>query len=329
MNIFKGKLQQLNAFNGKIRKKTSELTVEILPLNAFSKVTIRSEKPFGGRWYDKIRFSGSVSRIPAIYRFLKAWSKFFSRHEAKAITAPAKLIEIDTAFVDKADAKTSAHEAKCVTIDQKARIVTSVNPNAYRRAALRFFHRILVKTDALAIAANGVVAKYRKRLGLLKRKARVFVADSAIIASRLNRVKNGVIAPAIKAEAECIQSNRVLQHGKTATAESAEADCVQYIRVVTNDMTANAEAAGGLVVGVNRAIADSCSVAPCVWFFPEYTDGTLQIFQSVSGVQSGNAVEIDTENESVYWANAFVRDGVANLVFAQTEPQTSGELELI
>jgi hypothetical protein len=329
VNIFKGKLQQLNTFNGKIRKKTSELTVEILPLNAFSKVTIRSEKPFGGRWYDKIRFSGSVSRIPAIYRFLKAWSTLFDKHEAKANAAPSILVEVDSAFSDKTDATPSAHEAKNVTIDQKARIVTSVNLNAYKRAALRFFPRVFMAHDSFAIAANGVVAKYNRLLGKLKRNVRVSTADSAIIESQLNKVKNGVIAPAIKAEAECIQSNRVIQHGKTATAESAEADCVQYIRVVTNDMTANAEAAGGLVVGVNRAIADSCSVAPCVWFFPEYTDGTLRIFQAISGVQSGNAVEIDTETENVYWANAFVRDGVANLVFAQTEPQTSGELELI
>lgn len=329
MKNFSGEISKKSGLVAQIHDRTARFFAKLQPAEIVSAQIKKIDKPFHGRWYEKIRFGGSISRLPAIYRFLKAWSKFFSKHEAKANTAPAISVEIDTAFVDKADAKTSAHEAKCVTIDQKARIVTSVNPNAYRRAALRFFHRILVKTDALAIATNGVVAKYRKRLGLLKRNARVFVADSSIIASRLNRVKNGVIAPAIKAEAECIQSNRVLQHGKMATAESAEADCVQYIRVVTNDMTANAEAAGGSDMGVNRSVADSCSATPCVWFFPEYTDGTLQIFQSVSGVQSGNTVEIDTESESVYWANAFVRDGVANLVFAQTEPQTSGELELI
>jgi hypothetical protein len=326
---FNGEICNKGGLFAQIHDHTVRFFTKLQPTERVSAKIANVDKPFNGRWYERVRFGGSVSRIPAIYRFLKAWSKFFSKHEAKAATAPAKLIEIDTAFVDETDVKPSAHEAKCVTIDQKARIVTSVNLNAYKRAALRFFPRVFMAHDSFAIAANGVVAKYNRLLGKLKRNVRVSTADSAIIESQLNKVKNGVIAPAIKAEAECIQSNRVIQHGKTATAEVAEADCVQYIRVVTNDMTANAEAAGGSDMGVNRSVADSCSATPCVWFFPEYTDGTLQIFQSVSGVQSGNTVEIDTESESVYWANAFVRDGVANLVFAQTEPQTSGELELI
>lgn len=306
MNIFKGKLQRLNGFSGKIKKKLSGLTVEITPLNAFSKVTIKKEKPFSGRWYDKTRFSGSVSRIPAIYRFLKAWSKFFSKYEAKATTAPAKLIEIDTAFVDETDVKPSAHEAKCVTVDQKTRFSVFADLNGYKLALLKFIKGIRMKNDVFLIAADGRLAKYRKALKL-NRKSKAEAADSAIIESRLNKVKNGVIAPAITGEAECIQFTEEMPNGKTATVETADT----------------------IGVNVSRAMVHSYKAAPFTWFLSEYTDGTLHIFQAVSGVQTGNSVEIDTESESVYWANALVRDGVANLVFAQTEPQTSGELELI
>lgn len=306
MNIFKGKLQQLNAFNGRIRKKLSGLTVEITSLNTFSEVTIKKEKPFSGRWYEKTRFSGSVSRIPAIYRFLKAWSKFFSKHEAKATTAPAIPVEVDNAFVVETDATPSAHEAKCVTVDQKTRFSVFADLNGYRLALLKFIRDIRMKNNVRVIAADGRLAKFVKALKL-KRTSAVAKADSAAIESRLNRVKNSVEATTITGEAECVQSNRVIQPNKTA----------------------NAEAADGVDVTVNRAMATSCKATPFAWFLSVYTDGTLHIFQTISGVQSENTVEIDTEAESVYWANAFVRDGVADLVFAQTEPQTSGELELI
>ena len=306
MKIFKGKLQQLNAFSGKIRRKRLGLTVEILPLNAFSEVTIRKEKMFSGRWYDKIRFSGSVNPLPALYRFLSAWSKFFSRHEAKAITAPTIPVEIDTAFVDETDATPSAHEAKCVTIDQKARIVRFVNLKMSWIALLKFIKGIGMKHDVRVNTADGIIAKYRKRLDL-KRLAKGVVAGSAVIESQLNKVKNGVIAPAITGEAECIKFTGKVLSGKTAKAETADT----------------------IDVSVDRAMVHSYKAAPFAWFMTEQSGNRVKIFQAFSAIQSSNRVAIDKESESAYWANPHIEGNRAKLVFAESAIQNDNRLELI
>ena len=306
MKNFTGEILKKSGLVAQIHDRTVRFFVKLQPEEKVSAEIKKNDKPFNGRWYEKISFGGSVIRIPALYRFLSAWSKFFSKHEAKAITAPAKLIEIDTAFTDEPDVKPSAHEAKCVTIDQKARIVRFINLRMSWLALLRFIKGIGTKNNVRVHIADGIVAKYRKRLEL-KRLTKAVAADSAIIKNRFLKVRNGV----------------------KATAITGEAECIKFVKEVPNGKTAKAETADSLDANVNRAMVHSYRAAPFIWFLPEYADGTLHIFQSVSGVQSGNTVEIDTESESVYWANALVRDGVANLVFAQTEPQTSGELELI
>lgn len=306
MKNFSGEIRKENGLVAQIHDRTVRFFAKLQPTERLSAKIAKVDKPFNGRWYDKIRFSGSVSRIPAIYRFLKAWSKFFSKHEAKALTAPAKLIEIDTALVDKADAKPSAHEAKCVTIDQKARIVGFVNLRMSWLALLKFIKGIRMKNNVRVIVADGRIAKYRKALKL-NRSTRIASVDSAIIKSRLNKVQNAIDATTITAEAECVEYTEEVPVGKTATAEVAD----------------------GVDLSINRAMVHSYKAAPYAWFLSEYTDGTLHIYQCMSGVQSADSVEIDTEEESVYWANAMVSSGVMSLVFAQTEPQESGELELI
>lgn len=305
MKNFNGEIRNKSGLVAQIHDRTVRFFAKLQPTERLSAKIAKVDKPFNGRWYEMVRFGGSISRIPAIYRFLKAWSKFFSRHEAKALAAPAKLIEIDTAFVDETDVTPSAHEAKCVTIDHKARIARFVNLRMSWLALLIFIKGIGMRHDVRVNTADGIIAKYRKRLDL-KRLAKVATAGSAIVKRRLS-LKNRVAVKGITGEAECIKFTGKVTTGKTATAESAES----------------------IGVSINRTFTHSYSAAPFTWFLSEYTNGTLHIFQAVSGVQSGNAVEIDTESESVYWASAFVRDGVANLVFAQTEPQTSGELELI
>lgn len=306
MKNFSGEIRTKNGLVAQIHDRTVRFFAKLQPEEKVSAKIEKIDKPFHGRWYERISFGGSVNRIPAIYRFLRAWSKFFSKHEAKTLAAPAIPIEIDTAFADKTDVTPSAHDAKIVSINQKARIARSVKLKMHWLALLKFIKGIGMKNNVRVIAVHGRIAKYRKALKL-NRRTRVATADSSIIESRLNKVQNAIDATTITAEAECVEYTEEVPVGKTATAEAAD----------------------GVDLRINRAMVHSYKAAPYAWFLSVYTDGTLHILQAISGVQSENTVEIDMEDESVYWANAFVRDGVADLVFAQTEPQTSGELELI
>jgi hypothetical protein len=142
---------------------------------------------------------------------------------------------------------------------------------------------------------------------------------------RLKRKADPVAAPAAIAEARY----NTLHTALTAAAIAASAAVSTARKIQALAITIEPVAAPATVGGAARSITTTYNAAPYAWFLTEYTDGTAHVHQCVSGVQSGNTVEIDMEAESVYWANAFTHDGTANLVFAQTEPQTSGELELI
>ena len=64
------------------------------------------------------------------------------------------------------------------------------------------------------------------------------------------------------------------------------------------------------------------------WFGPDFEDGVLTIYQAFSGVQDEDVVEIDMEEQSAYWANAFLSDGILDLVFVETAEQNGDILEV-
>ena len=306
MSIFDGKLRRLDKLGGTLTDKKPQLRVKITPLNDVPKVTLSSRGGFSGAWERTGRFfAGAARPLSILYRFLAGSGWIRSGFSAKAGTAPAQEIEADSAPVADVDAPLTDQPAREATAHAQPHASVWAQLAAYNRAAAVTISKLFTGKLAHALAAPGVLAKYRKQVDL-ERVSKAEAADSAIMESRFNRIPAGVEAPAIAAPAEEMAANRVTVAETTAAPGSA----------ATQD------------ANIQRIVNVSVKAAPYMWFLPEQTDNTLSLFQVFSGVQSGNALEIDMETESVYWANPFVHDGVMELVFAAYTAQTDNILEV-
>lgn len=306
MSIFNGKLRRLGKLGGSLTDKKPQLRVKITPLNDAPKVTLSSRGGFSATWERAGRvFAGAARPLHILYRFLAGIGWIRSSFSAKAGTAPAQEIEADSAPVAGVDAPLTAQPAREVKAHAQPHASVWAQLAAYNRAAAVTLSKIFTGKLAHALAAPGVLAKYRKRMDL-ERISKAETAGSAIIESRFGKVYAGVEAPAGSAPGEELTAARVTLTETTATPGSAT----------------------GQDVNGQRVVNVSVKAAPYMWFLPEQTGSTLSLFQVFSGVQSGNALEIDMETESVYWANAFVRDGVLELVFAAETAQTDNILEV-
>ena len=307
MSIFDGKLRRLDKLSGNLTDKKPQLRVKVTPLNDVPNVTLSSRGGFSGAWERAGKFFGGAARpLSILYRFLAGSGWIRSGFSAKAGTAPAQEIESDSSPVADVDAPLTAQPAQEVTAHAQPHASVWVQLAAYNRAAAVTLSKIFTGKLAHALAAAGVLAKYRKRVDL-ERISKAEAADSAIIESRFGKISAGVEATAGSAPTEEMAAHRVIAAETTAAPGSA----------ATQD------------TNIQRIVNVSVKAAPYMWFLAEQTGGTLSLFQVFSGVQSGNVLEIDMETESVYWANAFVHDGAMDLVFAAETAQTDNILEVV
>ena len=306
MSIFDGKLRRLNKLGGNLTDKKPQLRVKVTPLNDVPKVTLSQCGGFSGAWERAGRFfAGATRPLHILYRFLAGSGWIRSGFSAKAGTAPAQEIQADSAPVAAVGAPLTAQPAQEVTAHAQPHASVWAQLAAYNRAAAVFLSRIFTGKLARPVAAPGILAKYRKRVEL-ERVSKAEAAESAIMESRFNRIPAGVEAPAIAAPAEEMAAHRVTAVETTAAPGSA----------------ATQEA------NIQRIVNVSVKAAPYMWFLSEQIGSTLSIFQAFSGVQSRNTLEIDMEEESVYWADAFANNGVLELVFAAETAQTDNILEV-
>ena len=306
MSIFNGKFRSVDKLTGSLTDKKPQLRIRITPLNDVPKVTLSSRGGFSGAWERAGRFfAGAARPLSILYRFLAGSGWIRSGFSAKAGTAPAQEIEADSAPVADVDAPLTAQPAQEVTAHAQPHASVWAQLAAYNRAAAVTLSKIFTGKLAHALAAPGVLTKYRKRVEL-ERVSKAETAESAIMESRFGKISAGVEAPAIAAPAEEMAAHRVTAAETMAAPGSAD----------TQD------------ANIQRIVNVSVKAAPYTWFLAEQTGNTLSLFQVFSGVQSGNALEIDMETESVYWANPFVHDGVMELVFTAETAQTDNILEV-
>ncbi len=156
-----------------------------------------------------------------------------------------------------------------------------------------------------AIQAPGAVAAYCKAV-FSALAAGLAAAAGTVLGSITHRVQNGNQAAVSTGTAEAVAASDT---APTATALSAAA-------------AATAAAGADTITGTGSSGSLIC------WIYPQVIGTTLQIEQVFSGVQVLDAVEIDLEAESAYWANAFHSDGVLELVFAETAEPDGNILEV-
>lgn len=328
MSIFNGKFRRVDKLTGSLTDKKPQLRIRITPLNDVPKVTLSSRGGFSGALERAGRvFAGATRPLHILYRFLAASVGVLTGRKAEAGTAPAQEIMADSAAVAGVGAPLTPQPAAELDVDSyaTAQVAAPLTPSqgkrltaykrapfgraaelvAYKRAPLTYVRGIITGRVAGLLVGPGKVAAFlRTTAAWLTSKA--VTAGSTIMESRFNQSPAGVAVNGTTAPAEEAAASVAFVAGKSATANAAS----------TQD--ANSQ----------RIVGVSVKAAPYMWFLSEQTGGTLSLFQVFSGVQSRNTLEIDMEEESVCWADAFANNGVLELVFAADTAQTDNILEV-
>lgn len=255
-----------------------------------------------------------------------AASKIWLKRAAKIITAPAALAKVHrgtktgaaTPLVgnpaQEIEATSRVWAAKITGLASRL-IVQPVTDSKVFAAVVSgltacagsICHRVAAITMGCvyaAIQAPGAVAAYCK--AVFSALAAGLAAAGTVLGSITHRVQNGSQAAVSTGTAEAVAASDT---APTATALSAAA-------------AATAAAGADAITGTGSSGALIC------WIYPQVIGTTLQIEQVFSGVQDEDVVEIDMEEQSVYWANAFLSDGILDLVFVETAEQNGDILEV-
>lgn len=307
MKTFDGNVEERIFVSGKVQKAEPDFTADVKPKSEIAEAKVKKENVFSAiALFALNAVAGVVKVLTALYRFIFSHSIIKQTHNANASTAPATMIESDTEIKSKNEANLSTAPVQDASIDSKVKTSVYAKLVAYRRAAAVYIKSILTPHEAKLEAAPGKVARYRKDVKL-KRTSEAIAADSAIMDSPFNRVETGC----------------------DAVAESALAKVVPGVETTfTAEHTATASTAGVAPVNINSLFKVSHIARLYAWFLSEQNGNELKLFQSFSGIQSGDVLEIDLEAESAYWANATVTDGTLNLIFAETVTRADKTLEV-
>lgn len=307
MSIFSGKFHKLPGVKGKLTDQTPELRATMEQVDNGPKATVNRVAGITGAFYRMGRWlKAAVRPLDILYRFLAARQTVRQTHSAKETTAPAVTMEAGGKVTHQVEASLNAQPAAEVKVDSQPREGVFAQLVAYNRAAAVYIANILTGHLAGLGAAPGAVAKFRKAVRL-ERTSKAEAAGSAIMESRFNRSATG----------------------STATGSTAPAQDTPAVETVfTADSTATAGQAVAVEASGHGRQDTVHGAGLSTWFLPEYADGTLSIFQVFSGVQSGDTVEIDCEENSAYWAKNMVTAGVLGLVFTETVTQTGNTLEV-
>lgn len=304
MSRFRLTFQQLNVLKAEIGRKVVDLRAQISAIDTVPEVELIHRNPYRGKWTGGTFFGGSVRKLYILYRFFTAKARLVIKRKAKMASAPAK--ELEAARVIKAhkEAPLVSKTPKEMTVNSAFRTSVSARLIAYYRAPFVFIRKICTAHTVKMKTVKGAVAKYLKKTKL-QHISQMETADSAILES-----KNSVVC-------------EVKAAGSSAPPMIAAVDNKFIAK-----SKASASAAGIMSANIQSVEKVKHHARLFAWFAYEQEGDTLTMYQVFSGVQSGDALEVDLEEESVYWANAFVIDDTMYLIFAETTTQNNNILEV-
>lgn len=305
MSIFNGKFRRRGGLDGQVNDRTPRLRVSITPKMPRASITPQ-RLGISVAWAGaKKAFAGSARMLRVIYRFISARTSIHMANRVEATTAPTVAASVDKRESTGENVTVTARPVQEMKISRGVRLANLVRAVAHLRAdflyrgGVRMANRVEVET------VPGVPIKRAERLQMAHR-AEAEAAPAKVVESRYNKIGTGSFVDPVVA----------------STQETA------ISRGIVTGTRAEAEAAPSRAVNIGAAIGTGCRVAPYTWLFPEQDGNLLTLPQVFSGVQSGDVLEVDTEETSVYWANNFITDGALELVFAETATPNGTILEV-
>lgn len=294
-----GKLRLREKVHGDLNQHPPDLQASVRKIPT---PTAKIKKPLGivARPYRVGMACRAVAHVlDAIFRFLKATDIFTARHNAKAGTAPAVLVDVETEVKASKAAPLSHHPAELMHIDQAERLVVSPHLNAYNRAAAVFHVKLFLERLSRAIPAMGAIAKYRKAVPL-ESIYQAEAAESAILEGRFVKIFADPSAMVSQAPAEEIAVDLVL-------AEACEVD---------------ADTAPAEEIVANRGTTFARSAVLHSWGSAFVVDGVLILRYAHSVYQVGDTLRIDD------WLNPVCHSDVLTLIQVSEATLNDNTLEV-
>ena len=291
---------------GKIFKRIN-LNAKVETRELFGKVGIYPRILVKGSMQVRPGRSGSIKWLDVRYAFTSAVSTIVTKCKAALSAGKAKEVKADTAVRTESDVNLTSNHATQITAKKDIRTVSGVKLVAYFKAGMVYMKKVLTSHNVNLTRAKGAIARYKKKV------ATKHTADIA------------------KAETSVTECFRIVGNEVTANCSKAPAnDGLGVDKKTQTETTATASTAGATGIGINSVMPSAKHTARLSCWYPYEQDGdTLSMTQIFSGVQNYDTLEIDLEETSAYWANAFNENGVMTLVFAQTEPQNGNILEVV
>lgn len=265
-----------------------------------------------------IAAAGAICKSIKVIPFLRKSVLIIGRAFSLAFTKGTKmgkaagLLKSDASEIAIEDAQTvarkscgSAHNSKVA----KAERTLVVSVLFHLRSNLR------AEVGHISEIAIGRIASAGSAVGVVFRSFRSFVANH--------------ISSVVQAASVLASSVTRFINGKTATASSGYAESVFLDIKTKEESTGEATTATALMIQTEAEEKETHSANLAFWFAPEIIDGILYVYQAFSGVQDYDCLEMDCEDESVYWANAIVDGDCLRLTFASEATKDNDDLEVV
>ena len=268
---YKGSINPVGGFDGKVKKKSPSFNIGIIPIKKFSNAGIRPILKYKTSVKKYSYFDAFVKKLNVIFHFLSVKSTIFEKHKSNAISAEAVDVEVYSTIQASKEAPLIPNPANGIVVNQKERLSVSAKLVAYRRAVCKYIKKLFFKTTAKLQSALGAVTKYIKAIKL-KLTSKAIAAESAIVESKFNEV----------------------QIGCEAAGSSAPAHIVPEIES-TFSAERKAKASTAAVVPVNidslPEVAHSAKMA--TWIEPVVVDGMLILRQVYSATPKNNILVVE------------------------------------
>jgi hypothetical protein len=307
MSIFNGKLTPRGGVKAQVEDRTPKLTATITDKTGGPKATIAPVGGFTGAFQRAGKFFTAAARpLSILYRFLSYRRGVAVSHSAEANAAPTVEGYADNDVAAQVNAQAATVPVQQASVNQKERVRVFARGVAYARAAAAYIRGIALGLRAAAEAAPGSAAQYRAGVKMAK-TAKATHASGVIAESRKNKIPTAAVAG-----------------GQFVAAAVGNPN----MELPDLELSASAVAAYPVAAVADLQINLVLSAKAAWWFYPEQDGDALHFVQAFSGMQTGDTLEIDMEEESRFYANAYADGAAPILSSAETATMTNNTLEV-
>lgn len=290
MSKYKGTLQHLNAFKGKISRYVLELKAQLTDVGPQFRGSIKRQNFFDGKLHSTFSLAGIIKKVYVAFCFFKAKKRVRVKHDANLsavsiaeMKAPKKAKDrINAPLINAGTESTAARSS--VKASTTARLV------AYFKGNLAFIKKIFTPHEASLTTVKSAVASYQEEVEM-KSTADIQAADTAICQS-VNKIECQVKAAGIVADTNTTAVNKIIKPKVKAAGSTAVTSNASIVKEIKAETTAAAVAARAAEISIHAVPKVSHTAKLAMWGDPVLENGVLILKQAYSATQNDDVLEV-------------------------------------